>query len=155
MFAPVAGDFGIDLTGVGVPELSRVAVRTGRAECGVKRVQLPAGAAARAEHGFLPDEFLHGGEEMVVREPADGSGKLLKRPDIEIRVLVRVYISQLEGVKIHRVGTETQGATEVLRVENLLSEGHPSACRSTKQDARPGLADGAKLLFDRRIELLG
>src|SRR4051812_35420554 len=117
-------------------------------------IHLAARASLSPEHCFLLTEALHRCEYMVVRHPAQRLRHSGKWSDVVIGVAVRVDIHQLKRMEVHRIRAESPGTPKVLRVEDLLRERHPAACRPTVNHARPRLTDGAEFLFERRVELL-
>ena len=72
----------------------------------------------------------------------------------EERVLVVVEIDVREGVEVDRVGAGGKRAVVVVGIEDLNGQGLPAAGRAAIDEARPALADAAKLLFDRRDQLV-
>ena len=57
-------------------------------------------------------------------------------------------------MEVDGVGAGGKGAVVVVRIEDLHGQRLPAAGRAAVSEARPALADGAKLLFDGRNQLV-
>src|ERR1700722_17899720 len=90
---------------------------------------------------------------MVVGQSAQKFWQAFERSLVVVGIRVGIDIGALEGVKVYRVRTESPGAAEILRVEDLLRKRHPATGGASKHYASPGFADAAELALHGGIQL--
>ena len=101
-----------------------------------------------AERGLVGDVVADADEGVAEVVAHGGLLDLLVGAGAVEHVVVVVEVGGHVGVEVDRVGAGDEGAVVVVGIEHLDGEGLPAAGRAAVEEARPALADAAKLLFD-------
>ncbi len=152
VFLPVGGDFGIDLARFFVENLHGIAVGTDWAVDGLPDVELLAGARMGTERELILIATLRGGDGVAEIVAVAGLRDLgMRTLDVEgVRVFVQIDVGV--GAEVDGVGARDECAVVVIGIKHLHGDRFPAAGAATVDEARPALANGTELLFERGDE---
>src|SRR5437016_174729 len=151
IFLPVFDDGPVDHAGLRIPEGYRPAALASWALCAIGRVpRTPllarhrpaiAGAHDVFHLAFMPNREFDATVHIALARPFHSLV-------VEVGVLVRVNVDELEPAKIYAVRAGRPHGVEEIRVKNLQRERNPAPRGPAIENARPGFGDNAELFFN-------
>ena len=144
----------VDLAGDGIPYLSWISVLRNRSESRVPGGPLTARAIARPDHFLVDILVLHRVTDPAIHVSGAGDGRTQPVILAEVGVIAVVEVDELVVMEVDLVRIKDPRPAEVVRIQHLLRDGLPTACRTTREDSGPGLADAPELRFERRQQLM-